>query len=282
MNGDKNGRNIVIKGIIYLTTNKVNGNTYIGQSTKSYDWNFYENGERIYYGSGRKIKGQLEKFGRKCFIRETLELVEGQENLNNRETVWVQFFKPTLNLMTKCTGRGACSEESRKKTSEANKGKKHSEETKRKISISMSGEKHPLYGKHHSEEAKKKMKEKRKLQIRGPCSEKTKQKISEAKKGKSFSKEHRQNLSKSLSGRIISDEWKQKMSESKKGNKNAIGKRSKEIKRKLSESHKGKFLSEDTKRKIGKSNKGKKRSNKAKQKISEGAKAAWKRRKNSE
>jgi len=37
------------------------------------------------------------------------------------------------------------------------KGFKHSEETKRGMSESHKGEKHPLYGKHHSKEAKEKM-----------------------------------------------------------------------------------------------------------------------------
>ena len=39
------------------------------------------------------------------------------------------------------------------------KGRKHSEEAKRKISEAMKGENHPMYGKYHSEEAKRKMSE---------------------------------------------------------------------------------------------------------------------------
>jgi hypothetical protein len=41
-------------------------------------------------------------------------------------------------------------------------GKHHSEETKKKMSASLKGEKHPFYGKHHSEETKKKMSEAKK------------------------------------------------------------------------------------------------------------------------
>jgi len=36
-------------------------------------------------------------------------------------------------------------------------GKKHSEETKQKMSDSRSNEKHPMYGKHHSADLKQKM-----------------------------------------------------------------------------------------------------------------------------
>lgn len=45
-----------------------------------------------------------------------------------------------------------------------NLGKKHSEETKRKIGEAMKGKKHPMFGKHHSAEARKKIKEARRKQ----------------------------------------------------------------------------------------------------------------------
>ena len=70
---------------------------------------------------------------------------------------------------------------------EFKKGQKLSEETKRKMSNSRKGEKHPFYGKHHSKEAKKK--------------------ISQSKKGKPS---HRK-------GVILSSEIKKKISDAKKG-----------------------------------------------------------------
>lgn len=48
-------------------------------------------------------------------------------------------------------------EEHKMKISESNKGKKRTEETKKRISDSLKGEKHHLWGKHHSEETKLKM-----------------------------------------------------------------------------------------------------------------------------
>ena len=60
------------------------------------------------------------------------------------------------------------SEETRKKMREAHKGnsyllgKHHSEETKKKMRAAKKGEKHPMYGKKHSDEAKKKISEAKK------------------------------------------------------------------------------------------------------------------------
>jgi len=88
------------------------------------------------------------------------------------------------------------------------KGKHHSDETRRKMSISRSKEKHPFWGKHLSEDAKRKMSETKKRQFATGerihpnygkhLSEETKKKISDAQRGekhhyfgKYFSTEHR-------------------------------------------------------------------------------------------
>ena len=116
-----------------------------------------------------------------------------------------------------------CSEETKRKLSEANIGKTHSEETKRKLSEALSGENHYLYGKTLSEEHRRNLSEanigktlseehKRKISeaLSGeknpnygmPCSEETRRKISRANSGenhylhgKTLSEEHRRNLS---------------------------------------------------------------------------------------
>ena len=102
--------------------------------------------------------------------------------------------------------------------SRANKGKKRSEETKKKLSEAMKGKK-------LSEKTKKKMSEAKKN-----ISEETKKKMSEANKGKpAWNK-----------GKKMSEETKKKMSEAKKGNKNALGcHRTDEFQKKLSEANKG-------------------------------------------
>ena len=54
------------------------------------------------------------------------------------------------------------SDETKEKLRKSSTGRKHSEESKRKIHDALLGEKNPFYGKHHTEETKKKLSEKRK------------------------------------------------------------------------------------------------------------------------
>jgi len=72
------------------------------------------------------------------------------------------------------------SPESRRKLSEAGKGRKHTLETRQKMSHAQKGEKHAMFGRKHSAESR--------------------QKMSESHKGKTDSEETRQKKSKALSG----------------------------------------------------------------------------------
>ena len=84
------------------------------------------------------------------------------------------------------------SDETKKKMSEANKGKHPSEQTRKKMSEARKGEKHPLYGKHLSAETRNKISEARKEKCTGEDnpfygkhhSEETRKKIGEANKVK--------------------------------------------------------------------------------------------------
>ena len=130
------------------------------------------------------------------------------------------------------------SEKTRKKLSEANKGKNNpnygkslSEETKRKMSEVHKGKNNPNYGKSLSEETRRKMSEAQKGKI---CSEEHKRKNSEAHKGKTHSEETKKKLSEANIGKTLSEEHKRKMSEVQKGKI-----RSEEHKRKMSDVRKG-------------------------------------------
>ena len=97
------------------------------------------------------------------------------------------------------------SKETREKMSLARKGKKLSEATKSKISISISGKNHPMYGKHHTEESKIKV-SKTKLNQNLRISDKHKQAISLANKDKKMSNETKQKISCFAQG-ITLEEW---------------------------------------------------------------------------
>lgn len=131
------------------------------------------------------------------------------------------------------------SEKTRKKISEANKGRKRSEESKRKQSLLMKGENHPNFKKHLSEE--------------------TKNRIGKANTGKKPSKESKKKMSLSKQG-IKNNRFGTKHTEEskKKISKSHIGlTHSEESKKKMSEAKKGKKLTEETKKKLSEARKGK-------------------------
>ena len=118
-----------------------------------------------------------------------------------------------------------------------NKGKKHSKETKEKISQANKGKK-------RSEEVKKQMSISRK----NPSKE-TRTKISQAGEGRKFSEEHKKKISDALTGKKHSRERIRQNSES---HKNP----SKETREKLRNANLGKNVSKETKMKISLANKG--------------------------
>ena len=125
----------------------------------------------------------------------------------------------------------------------------------------------------------KTLSEETKQKLRKPKTEETKQKLSEAKKGKTFSEEHKQKLSEAHKGKTLSEEHKQKIGEAIK--KQLIEKgvpfkgqhQSEETKQKISDAMKGKTFSKEHKQKISEAKKGKTLSEETKRKISDAMKA---------
>jgi len=126
------------------------------------------------------------------------------------------------------------------------RGRVLSEETRRKISAAVSGEKHPCYGKKLSPE--------------------TCRKISEAHKGRKFTDEHRRHLSE----RKISAETRKKISEAKRGKKH-----SEESRRKISESLKGRPCSAKTRDRLIEYNKTREWTDEMRDKISRAHLGRW-------
>jgi group I intron endonuclease len=67
--------------IIYRTTNLINQKFYIGKDTHN---------NPNYYGSGKKMKLAIKKYGKENFKKEILEICETKEQLNEREKYWIE------------------------------------------------------------------------------------------------------------------------------------------------------------------------------------------------
>lgn len=143
---------------IYKTINLINNKMYIGQHYGEIDDN--------YFGSGSLIKAAINKYGRKNFKKEILEICTDYDTLNEAEKKWINFYNAVqddnfYNIASGGFNSNPClgmSEEAdlarRQKLSEAAKGERNHFYGQHFV-----GEKHPRYGKTHSEESKQKMRE---------------------------------------------------------------------------------------------------------------------------
>ena len=217
--------------LIYKIMNLVNEKNYIGKhSTK----NPYDN----YMGSGKALKQAIKKYGIENFTKEILYcfIDEKEAYLKEEELVTQEFIDrdDTYNIIL--GGKGATkdiylNEEIRNKISKSRKGKcvgeknpmygkKHSKETRKKLSESHLGERNHNFGKHRTQETKDKISKALKgksknfsnFENRKLLSQETKDKISKALKGRIITEEHKRKLSKSIikideSGNIIAEYW---------------------------------------------------------------------------
>lgn len=197
---------------IYLIVNNVNGKTYVGQRKSSKEW--YED---KYMGSGTRLGLAKKKYGIENFEKFLIQYCYSKEETDKAEKFWIAEYRRRGKAEYNIADGGYGSA-----------GFHHTDETKRRLSEAHKG-------KHLSEETKRKLSEANKGKL---VSEETKRKLSEAKKGKLVSEETRRKLSEANKGRHFSDEWKRKISESMKGKKR--GPLSEETKRKISEARKGK------------------------------------------
>jgi group I intron endonuclease len=184
---------------VYMTTNLINGKTYIGKRAGRLDDN--------YIGSGKHLNLAIQKYGKGNFKKAILEVCDSDEHAYEREAYWVERFDAVknpnfYNLCSGGTGTGfgenspfygkTHSNEARRKMSEAHKGKTLSDETRRKVSENNARH---WKGKTRSLEARRKMSE-----AKQNMSSYTRKKISEARKGKTSSAETRRKLSEASKG----------------------------------------------------------------------------------
>lgn len=198
---------------IYMTKNLINNKCYIG-------WHATNNLNDQYIGSGKLLNRSIKKYGKNNFVTGIIEFYS-KDNILEKEKYWIKernTIKPNgYNL----TGGGdggntylLLTEKEKKKfrenCSKNNKGKTRSEETRTKISESHKGHswtKGILKSNSHKESLKTAWKKRR---IEKPMSNETKEKLSNAMKGRVFSEETLEKIRKIWVGRHHSEESKEK------------------------------------------------------------------------
>lgn len=218
-------------GVVYKCTNKINGKCYIGQTTKSLDHRIKRHFKVSKFTKYHFHKA-LNKYGQDSFKWEVIGRCFSREELNKMEIYYIEYFD-TYKYGYNSTKGGEgniskCSDKTKEKISntlkEWNKynenplkGKKHTEESRRNMSLAQKGKhvgkNNHFYGKTHTLESRKKISDALMATENHPnrgkhLSEEWKRKIGESNKGKIISQEQREKISKTKKGKFVGKESK--------------------------------------------------------------------------
>ena len=139
------------KSYVYKITCKITGEFYFGSSFNAKrDW---------YWGTGRRIKERISKYGKENFIKEILGEFDDRVEAHKKENQYIEKFRNDDKCLNERLEHhfGTYGEESCAKRSAAHRVENLSEETRAKLSAALRGEHHPMYGKTFSEEHKAKL-----------------------------------------------------------------------------------------------------------------------------
>jgi group I intron endonuclease len=217
-----------MKFIVYLTINLINNKKYVGSHCTD---NLNDN----YLGSGKILHIAIRKYGKKNFKKQILKECESAEESRNLE----EFYINQYNTLTpngyniSITGGSGISGKS---------WGNHTEKTKKHLSESLSGEKNGFYGKKHTEETKKKIGDKNRNKKHSP---ETIEKMKLAHRGQKLTEEHKRKISESRKGEKNPMYGKPSPMRGKK--------HTKETKKKISNTLKGRKLPKEIIEKISKS-----------------------------
>jgi len=194
-------------GYIYMTENLINGKKYIGQKKST------EFLHEKYLGSGSILRKAIEKYGKENFKVSMICECSSKEELDEMEKYYISLYNAQSSEDFYNLTAGGESGLGGPKF----KGHKHTDESKKKISEKVSGNKNGFYGKHHDSKTREIMKEK--AANRPPVSDETREKLSNIRKGRKFTEEHKRKISEAQKGekgnnygKKLSDETKSKIS----------------------------------------------------------------------
>lgn len=132
---------------VYLITNKINNKKYIGKHSGELDDN--------YYGSGENITAAIKKYGKENFKKEILAITETETEAYTLESKLIKAF----NAVESDEFYNISPGESYivKKNFIRDRSYTKTAEYRLNMSKAKSGNKNGMYGKKHSEESKRKM-----------------------------------------------------------------------------------------------------------------------------
>ena len=262
-------------GFIYKVTNKINGKTYIGKTTRNFD-------ERYMYNIGLNTKNKLLKAEFEIFGEDAFEIIKefaiaySKDELDELEIKYIKEFDSleTGHGYNRNTGgtHGKATPVLRRELSKAHVGYVMPEEQKEKIRRANSGKNSHMHGVPKSDETKIKISEslkKRYAEKGSPnigrrLSDETKEKLSKALRGRIISKESSQKTADALRGKPKTEIHKKHISEGRKG---IVF--SEEHKKHLSEARSGRKLSDEHRQRFAYSRLGKTNSDYQKQRVAE-------------
>lgn len=179
--------------IVYRITNTVNGKEYIGQTKHTLKYRWTQHLSSAVKNSKLLVHKAIRKYGKEVFVVEVLHECKTKEEMDFVETFYIVLLNTRPPNGYNFTDGG-----------EGTSGIKLSKEHKAKLSVSHTGLKGPMKGRKHSEDSKRKMseaKEGNQIHFGFKGSEESKKRMSDAhigqvpwNKGKRLSEEHKQNL----------------------------------------------------------------------------------------
>lgn len=162
--------------VIYSITNIVNGKKYFGQTTKKNPldrWRSHKWELNNLKHDNEKLQRAWNKYGSDAFIFEVIETAQSLDELNKLEMQYIANNVEGYNIFgggdnerrPPETGRKISaarmghivSEDTRRKLSLKNKGRKPTVEQLKNLSQAVSGEKNGFFGKKHSDKIKKQL-----------------------------------------------------------------------------------------------------------------------------
>jgi len=195
-----------MQGIIYLITNKITGEMYVGQTIRTLKQRCQQH---FSHSKNIRLLRAIKKYGKDQFYTDQIDYATSFIELNIKEIYWINklnTLSPNGYNLREGGLNGSPSEESKLKMSlshighKTRLGYKHSEETRKQYSITRKGKK-------QSEETKRKRAE---SHLGRKNTDETKLKMSLASKNKPKSETHKLNMSLSNKGRKPSPESIQK------------------------------------------------------------------------